>query len=395
MERGFGWILGIAALTVTASVQPVQAFGQAAQTSKDNATVHGHVQDPSGAAFGRGQVRFSTDATTAEEKRIYRYSFPIDKDGNYTATDIVPATYLVVVQADGKTVDYHADVKIVIGENKTLDFDMTREEYLKGLTPEQRTALEETKKKNAGVMAENAKIKDLNKTLIQARADEKAGKADVAVSELQPLTVQKPDEPIIWAALGEAQLSAADAAAATLRAAKTPIDDATKQKYTDSAASYQKAIDLNAASKKPSVDIAFTSYLNQGQALGRAGKPDDAAKAYEDAAKADPTKAGTALYNEAAVYFNAQKLPEAAAAADKAIAADPNRAETYYIKASALVGNATQDPQTKKFVLPPGCLEAYQKYLELAPTGAHSTDVKGLLDSLNQPQKSTYKAPKK
>lgn len=392
MECGLGWILGIAALTVTGAVHPMGAYAQQAQPT---ATVHGHANDPAGTAIVKGQVRFTTDTSTPEDKRVYKFTFDLDKDGNYTATGITPATYLVVLQVDGKTIDFHTDEKIVAGDNKQLDFDLTREEYLKSLTPEQRKALEETKKKNAGVMAENAKIKDLNKTLLQARADEKAGKAEQAVAELQPMTTVKPDEPIIWAALGEAQLSAGDQAAAALRAAKSPIDDATKQKYADAVASYQKAVDLNAAKAKPSVDIAFSSYLNMGQALGRSGKPDEAAKEYENAAKADPTKAGTALYNEAAVYFNAQKLTEANAAADKAIAVDPNRPELYYIKASSLIPNATQDPQTKKFVLPPGCLEAYQKYLELAPTGPHAADVKGLLDSLQQPQKSSFKASKK
>ena len=104
------------------------------------------------------------------------------------------------------------------GDDKTLDFDMSREEYIKAMSPEDRANLEAAKKKNAGVMAENAKIADLNKTLLQARADVKAGKADEAVTELTPLTVAKPDEPILWAALGEAQLAVANKATAAARA---------------------------------------------------------------------------------------------------------------------------------------------------------------------------------
>ena len=320
---------------------------------------------------------------------------PVGKDGTYTATEIAPGDYLIVVFADNKTVDFQT-VVLKTKDDKTVDFDMTREEYLKAMTPADRKALEDAKTKNAAVNAENAKIKDVNKTLIQARQDEKEGKPDLAVSELTPLTTQKPDEPVVWAALGEAQLAGADAAAKAAKAAKTPANDpAILQKYSDAAASYQKAIDLNSAKPKPIVEVQFSSYLNLGQALGRGGKPDDAAAAYEKAAKADPTKAGTALYNEAATYFNANKLKEANAAADKAIAADPARAETYYIKAASLVPDAAVDPKTQKWVLPPGCLEAYQKYLEVAPTGPHAADVKGLLDSLGQPQRQGYKATKK
>ena len=83
----------------------------------------------------------------------------------------------------------------------------------------------------------------------------------------------KADEPIVWAALGEAQLASADAAVTAAKAAKTPTNDpAILQKYTDAAASYQKAIDLNVAKSKPNPEITYSSYLNQGQALGRSGK---------------------------------------------------------------------------------------------------------------------------
>ena len=46
-------------------------------------------------------------------------------------------------------------------------------------------------------------------------------------------------------------------------------------------------------------------------------------------------------------------------------------------------------------VLPPGCAEAYQKYIELAPDGPYAGDVKAILQSAGQKIASTYKAPKK
>ena len=73
---------------------------------------------------------------------------------------------------------------------------------------------------------------------------------------------------------------------------------------------------------------------------------------------------------------------------------NPKRADAYYIKASALIPDAKLDNATKKFILPPGCLEAYQEYLELAPDGPHSQDVKELLANLGQSQKSSFKAKK-
>jgi hypothetical protein len=89
-----------------------------------------------------------------------------------------------------------------------------------------------------------------------------------------------------------------------------------------------------------------------------------------------------------------------AAAAEKAIAANAQDPIPYYLKGQALIGKATMsdpDPKTKTqhIVLPPGCGEAYQKYLELDPNGPYSADVKGILDSAGQKISSSYKAGKK
>jgi len=43
------------------------------------------------------------------------------------------------------------------------------------------------------------------------------------------------------------------------------------------------------------------------------------------------------------------------------------------------VGKATSDPKTGEVILPPGCAEAYQKYLQLEPNGQFSADAKGVL----------------
>ena len=84
-----------------------------------------------------------------------------------------------------------------------------------------------------------------------------------------------------------------------------------------------------------------------------------------------------------------------AQAADKAIAANAQDPIPYYLKGQSLISKATVDPKTSRIVLPPGCGEAYQKYLELDPTGPYSADVKGILDSAGQKINSSYKAGKK
>ncbi len=381
---------------VLAVVQMMQPVGMAARAQAPAAgTIHGKVINAAGSVFTHGDVKMTTDKTSAAKDRKYVYDFPIGADGMYKGGGIAPGSYVAVVFDADKTVDFQ-EVIFKAGDDKTVDFDMTRAEYLKSLTPAERAQIEAFKKNNAAISAENGKIADINKTLQQARADEKSGKADQAVASLTALSQQKTDEPVIWASLGEAQLAQADAAFAAAKAAKTSVNDpAIVQRYADSAASYQKAVDLDKAAKKPSPDLEATSYLNMGSALAKSGKTQESAAAFDDAVKAKPDLAATAYYNEAAILYNAQKLDEAASAADKAIAADPKRADAYYIKAQSLIPKATLDPKTQKFQAPPGCIEAYQEYLELSPTGAHAQEVKDLLTGLGQPVKNSFKAGRK
>ena len=147
--------------------------------------------------------------------------------------------------------------------------------------------------------------------------------------------------------------------------------------------------------KKPSPEVAGTAYNQLGQAYAKMGNGKDSADNYELAAKTQPANAAQYYFNEAATLYNAGKTAEAGAAADKAIAADPKKAEAYYIKGQTLIGQATVDPKTQKITAPPGCVEAYQTYLELAPDGPHAADVKGILAGIGEQVKSTYKAPKK
>ncbi len=137
-------------------------------------------------------------------------------------------------------------------------------------------------------------------------------------------TTAKPDEPILWETLGDAQLGQATAAAKVAHDSKT-TDPSVAEKYAAAESSYQKALDLNSKTAKPSPEITAAANNQLGQALGRTGKTKEAAAAYEAAAKADPTKAATYYFNEAATLFNASAMDEAAAAADRAIAADPTK----------------------------------------------------------------------
>ena len=391
MKR-FGWLMssGLATGVFAATMlHPMDLLAQAAT----GGSIHGHVQNAAGQPVTKGDVKLTTDKTSEPAKRKYQYDFPLDANGDYKGSGIAPGSYVAIVFQEDKSLDFNDNLEVKTTDDKVVNFDMTRPEYLSKMTPEEKKALEEFKKKNAEATSANSKIANLNTTLQQARADTKAGNYDAAITAMQGATQQKPDEAILWVALGDAQLGKGDQASKA--AGKPSTDPSVAQNYKDAVESYKKAVDLNAASKKPSAETAGAAENQIGQALAKSGDAKGASDAYDAAAKAEPAKAGMYLFNEAATLYNAGKTDDAAAAADKAIAADPKRADAYYIKGQALIPKASVDPKTQKITAPPGCVEAYQQYLDLAPAGPRAEEVKAILTGIGAQVKSSYKSGKK
>ncbi len=372
--------LSMAAL---AMAMATPAFSQAPAPG----SVHGSIQNAAGQPVKEGAVKFSTDRTsTKDAERKYQYTFPVDATGNYKGDGIAPGDYVLFYQVNDKTVDYVEHVVVKPGDNLTVNDDMTREEFLKTMTPEQRKQIEEFKKKNAELMNVNKTVGNLNALLTKARDEEKANNFDAAVTDMQQATSQKPDEAILWLELGNAQLGQAGAEKDSSKKT-TEINDATN--------SYQKAIDTNTASKKPNPSFAGAAYNGLGQAYGKANKPKEASDAYDKAAQAEPAKGGMYYFNAAVTLKNAGNSDEAAAMADKAIAADPTKADAYYIKGASLIGKSTVDPKSQKIIPPPGCIEAYSKYLDLQPNGRFAPEVKEIMAGFDEKVITSYKASKK
>ena len=126
-------------------------------------------------------------------------------------------------------------------------------------------------------------------------------------------------------------------------------------------------------------EIQGIAWASLGEVYAHEGKSAEAQAAFDSAVKALPAQAAQYRHNEAVVFFQAGNADAQLAAAEQAIALDPARAANYYFKAQALVGKASVDSKTGKMILPPGCGEAYQKYLQLDPKGPFSADAKGVL----------------
>jgi tetratricopeptide (TPR) repeat protein len=386
-------------LTATAVV----AMGAAAPAIAQNATVHGKVVNPVGQAVTDGKVKFTKDISSPPKERKFTNITPTDAQGNYKAADVPPGDYMLVVEEQGKDVDFTSQpVTLKAGDDKTVDFDMTRAEYINSMTPEQKKALEEYKANNAKAVDANKKIANLNATLATVRADLKAAQptaGDVSkdVTDMKSAVDAKPDESILWISYGNTLEAQGDHLAKADKDAHKPVSgdaDAMKS-YDDAIEAYKKGAELNAASKKPVPADQAAAWNGAGNALAKQGKPVDAAAAFENAVKVEPANAGMFYGNEAAVLFNAGQTDAAAAAADKAIAADPNRADAYFIKGQALIAKSSFDAKTQKIVPPPGCVDAYQHYLALAPDGPHASAVKEVLASLGEKIDTSYKAGRK
>jgi tetratricopeptide (TPR) repeat protein len=383
------------------STTPTEPTAPKAST-KPTGKIHGRVIGPTGEITAAGTVSLSSDGGLTT-----KYSFQVSETGDYSGT-ASPGTYTLVFRAPNtpanKVVDQLDGVKVVVGQDVVQDIDMSRKAFLDKLTPEQKKQIEELKTKNAEVLKSNAVIKNLNADILAASQDFKdadaaratatqalgatASKSDVDAKEaelkaakytevetlMQKDTAAKPDASILWADLGQAQVGL--------------------KKYDQAEVSYKKALELEAASKKPIMDVQGLSNAGLGEIYARTGKVPEANAAYDAAAKINPTHASVYLKNEAVIFYQMNNPAAQAAAADEAIKADPTSALAYYLKGNGLIANTTVDPKTQKLISPPGCMEAYQKYLELAPDGPYVPEVKSILTSFGQKIATTYKAGK-
>jgi tetratricopeptide (TPR) repeat protein len=326
-----------------------------------------------------------------------KYTLKTNKHGEYFSLGVTPGKYNIVLyktpddQKANKEMDKVNGFQVKLDENN-LDFDVKKEQAEQakgiGLTPEQLKQMQEAKAKQE---KEVNTVKSLNQKLSDAKTAADSGDYDTAIADLTAANQVDPSRDLIWYKLGDYYRMSA----------LKQSDPAEKQKRYESAIDdYQKAIELK--QKTPDKDPTAQGknlaayYNNLGEAYAKANKLDDAIKSYDSAAKADPASAGNYYFNEGAVLTNAGKIDDAIAAFDKCIAADPNHAEAYYQKGVNLMGKATL--KGDKTIPAPGTVEAFQKYLEMAPNGPNAQTAKDMLASLGSTVETTFgkkKAAKK
>jgi tetratricopeptide (TPR) repeat protein len=322
-----------------------------------------------------------------------KYTLKTNKKGEYFSLGIDPGKYRVTLSQDGKELDKVSGFGVGV-DDMTLDFDLKASQVQaaqqQGINPEKLKEMQAQKEK---AEKEASSVKTLNDKLGTARQDITGGNFDHAVSLMTEATALDATRDPLWATLGDAyrgqgrQLDKTDRAAA-------------QQSYQQSIKAYEKAIQLRqdsaSAQKDPDANKKLAPYYNNvAEAYSKAGRVDDAVKAYTQAAQLDPTNAAMYYYNMGAVLTNAGRTDEALAAFDKTIAADPNRADAYYQKGVTLIAKATTDVKTGKVTPAPGTQEALNKYLELAPTGPYAEGAKTMLQYIGGTVETTFGTTKK
>jgi len=355
--------------------------------------IHGRVINYTGQPQPAGLICLSTDngVTVA-------YIFPVDSHGNY-AGEAPAATYTLVFRMPDTPpslwIDAINNITITAGKDLEQNDDMSRQSFIDELPDEQKKELEELKKHNAAaqnreqliktintdlkVVAQDLKdaddarataARELGKTADPAQIDTKAAeikssKYDEAESiTLKDLTAIKesglnPDATTLWENLGRAQIGL--------------------KKYEEAEKSYKHLLELQASAGNPKPVVQAFANAGLGEIYARTGKAPEAIKAYDLAVRLDAAHTGLFLKSEALIFLQTGDAEAQVAAAERAIKAEPKDPTPYYVKANGLLKASGVDATSKHIDLPPGCAEAYQKYLTLAPAGPYAAEAQSML----------------
>ncbi len=318
-----------------------------------------------------------------------KYELKTNNKGEYFSLGITPGKYNVKLLKDGKELWHINNVSVGVDE-VVMDFDLKKEQansaQASGMTAEQ---VKQIQAQQAQAAKEKDTVKTLNEKLTAAKTASDAGDFDTAIATLTEANQMDPTRDLIWFRLGDAY---------RMSAAKQ-TDPAEKQKrFETSATDYQKAIELRSGSEAAKKDADNNAkiaayYNNLAEVYAKSNKIDDSVASYSKAAELDPAHAAQYMFNTGAVLTNAGKVDAAIVAFDKVIAADPNRAAAYYWKGVNMIGKATL--KGDKMVAPEGTAEAFQKYLEIEPTGTFAQPAKDMLASIGASIETTYGTKKK
>jgi tetratricopeptide (TPR) repeat protein len=350
MKRNFILSLMVALI---ASLAVPAAWGQLA-------TIKGYVHD----VEGNPMAGVTIQLTNKENGR--KYELKTDKKGNYYSLAIASGRYDMLVLQDGKQIYFMNGITVQISDKENeFNIDLKKEQ-----SAQQAAVPPEIKKQQEAQQKEALKVKGLNEKLAQADAAQQAGNFDQAIAALTEATQMDPTRDLLWFKLADYE---------RLSTPKLASQQEKTERYNKAAEDYKKAIAI-----KPT----GAYYNNLGEVQAKLGDSEAARSSYQQAAQIDPPNAGQYYYNEGAVLTNMGKVDDAISAFNKAIQIDPTKADAYYWKGINLLGKATM--KGNKMEAPEGTAEAFNKYLELQPSGQFAEPAKQMLASIGAPVETSF-----
>jgi tetratricopeptide (TPR) repeat protein len=347
-------------------------------------TIEGDVKGPDGQLYKGAVIKLvRTDIKG-------NYQVKSDKKGHWFYTGLPLGTYNISCEIDGKVVDSVNGVHSKYGDTTTIDFDASKaaaqtqamakaaetgqltKEQERGMTAEQKAALEKQAKDRSEAMKKN---KELNDAFNAGMTAMDAKQYDQAVTNLTHASELDPTQAAVWNNLGSAYLALANTKNG---AEKTAALDKTIE-------TYKKAIEITPNSGALYNQLAI--------AYGAEKKIPEATEATNKAAQLDPSMAAKAYYNMGANLVNGGNANDAETFFKKAIEADPNYADAHYQYGVCLMAKAAVDSKSGKITPPPGTADEFQKYLQLKPDGPFAQPSKEMLTALGQTVQTNYQNP--
>ena len=311
------------------------------------------------------------------------YKVKTKKKGDFFHAGLPLGNYNVHVEVNGEVAERVNGVRIGMGDPARVDFDLAKKAQqaksgptqadFAAMTPEERKKYEEALKKNQQQISKN---KALNDTFGTGMVALKTKNFPVAVESLTKASEIDPTQHVVWANLGDAQS----------QFARTKTGADRTKLYEDAIASYNKAIEMDPT------NAAY--HNNMGLVLVRAGKEDEGKLKLAEAAMLDPDSGGKFYFNLGAVMVNTGNTQGAIDAFRSATETDPNYANAYYQLGMALVGMA-ETKEDGSVVPAPGTIEAFEKYIELQPSGPYAQSAQGMVQGLSVQVETSYEDPSK
>ena len=359
-------ILGLSVLSVLALL--LSAKPAAAQFGQLNGTVIGEDGQP---AAG---IVISID----REDMKGHYEVKTDKSGKFFHAGLPLGKFKISVMKDGKSLFTQGNVQTRLSDPAVVNINL-REERARTQAEAAGVAIpkdqggkmseEQMKQVEAAAKERDEQIKKRQELMSKFGAAMDAMKNkdfDTAITTFQAASEVDPTQHVVFAQLGEAYAGKADQSKDTAEK---------KDLYQKSTDAYKKAIELKAD------DASY--HNNYALALVKMGKVDEAQVELNKAAQIDTVNSSQYYFNLGAVLVNTGHMKEAADAFKKATDAKPDFADGYYQLGVTLIGMATVDPKTGAMVPPDGTKEAFEKYMQLAPTGPNAPAAKSMLDAIN------------